>query len=125
MMMVSENFYRIIRESIPFGGLDEEGLAVCSLFLFFLFSSPYSTTEKSLSFLFFFSSHSCSICKFLGQGLNPGHSSNPNCSSDNSGSLTHCSTGELPSFILIPFSHCNETYRNKLIKTVWIRSSIS
>ena len=32
---------------------------------------------------------------FLGQGLNPHHSSHPSCCSDNTRSLTHCATREL------------------------------
>ena len=39
--------------------------------------------------------------KFPGQGLNPRHRSDPSHCSDNPGSLTHCTTRELPAFILL------------------------
>ena len=39
-------------------------------------------------------------CRFLGQGLNPWHSSNPSHYSDNAGSLSHCATRE---FLIIIF----------------------
>ena len=47
--------------------------------------------------------HICGIWKFLGQGLNPNHSSNLNCYSDNAGSLTCFTTRELLniSFVLL------------------------
>ena len=44
--------------------------------------------------------HAHIIWKFLGQGVNLHHSSNPNHFSDNTEFLTHCSTGELL-FVLI------------------------
>ena len=37
----------------------------------------------------------CGICKFPGKGLNLCHSSNLDCYSNNTGSLTHCTTREL------------------------------
>ena len=40
--------------------------------------------------------------KFLGQGLNPRHSSDPNHSSDNTRSWIHCTTRELPPNFLKP-----------------------
>ena len=46
---------------------------------------------------------SCSMQKFLGQGLNPYHSSDPSHSSDSVGSLTHCTTGEIPLFFIYLF----------------------
>ena len=40
--------------------------------------------------------HAYSIQKFLGQGSNLGHSQDSSHSSDKAGSLTHCTTRELP-----------------------------
>ena len=42
--------------------------------------------------------HALSMWKFLGQGLNPHHSSNLGHCSDDTGSLTCCTTRELPIF---------------------------
>ena len=39
--------------------------------------------------------HFRSMWNFLGQGWNPCHSSDPNCCSDNPGSLNCCTTREL------------------------------
>ena len=47
-----------------------------------------------------------SMLKFLGQGSNLSHSSDPSCCSDNTGSVTSCGTRELPKYIL--FSLCEE-----------------
>ena len=50
------------------------------------------------SFSFFFwggGLHTHGMLKFPGQGLNSHHSSNPSCSSDNAGSLTHWATTRL------------------------------
>ena len=38
--------------------------------------------------------------KFLGQGSNPSHRSDLSCCSDNTGSLTHCTTRELPQIFI-------------------------
>ena len=52
MIMVSGNFYRIIRERVTDGGLGKAVLAMYSLFLFCLFFPlRYSITERSFSFL--------------------------------------------------------------------------
>jgi len=52
-------------------------------------------------FCFFFlaTAKACGSWKFLGQGLNPCHSKQLSCCSDNARSLTHCATRELWSFI--------------------------
>ena len=47
----------------------------------------------SAFFFFFFFGHAHGMQKFLGRGLNPRHSR------DNVGSLTHCTTRELPSCV--------------------------
>ena len=52
-----------------------------------------------LFYLFF--GHSHSIWKFLGQGSNPCHSSNPSHCSDTTRFLTHCATKELQDFIIL------------------------
>lgn len=52
---------------------------------------PFS---EAVCFVLFFWLH-CTMWKFLGQGSNPHHSSNPSCCSDNTGSLTCCATGEI------------------------------
>ena len=44
---------------------------------------------------FGFFGHAYSIWQFLGQGLNARHSSNLSCCTDNTGSLTCCTTREL------------------------------
>ena len=46
-------------------------------------------------FFFFPFGQALSMWKFLGQGLNPCHSSDLNPCSDNAGSLTHCAAREL------------------------------
>ena len=45
--------------------------------------------------------HAHGMWKFPGQGSNPGHSSDPRCCSDNTASLTHCTTGELLNVLLL------------------------
>ena len=44
--------------------------------------------------------------EFLGQGLNPCHSSNPSCFSDNAGSLTHWATLEFLNYYCFSYSIC-------------------
>ena len=53
--------------------------------------------ENFFFFFFFFFSFGCilSACKFLGQGLNLRHSSDPSHCRDSARSLTHCPTREL------------------------------
>ena len=46
-------------------------------------------------FLLLFSGCICGTWKFLGQGLNPHHSNDPSCCSDNAGSLTHYAIREI------------------------------
>ena len=48
-----------------------------------------------MGFFLLFFGHTCSMWKFLGQGSNPCHHSDPNRCSDNAGSLTCCATREL------------------------------
>ena len=54
--------------------------------------------------------------KFLGQGLNLCYSSDLSHSSDNAGSITHCTTRELLIFLLIKnklgSSHCGSAETN-------------
>lgn len=49
-----------------------------------------------LLFVCFCFGHTHSKWEFLGRGLNPCHSNDPNHCSDDIGSLTHCASGELP-----------------------------
>ena len=49
---------------------------------------------------FFFFCHTHGMWKFLGQGLNPCHSSDPSCCSDNVRSITRAATGELQNRLL-------------------------
>ena len=55
----------------------------------------------SVSFSFFVHAHS--MWKFLGQGSNPHHSSNPSRCNDNARSLTHCTKREFPFYHSIFF----------------------
>ena len=55
---------------------------------------------NDLVFVGFFG-HAHSMWKFLGQGSNLCHGSDPSCCSDNTGSLTYCSIREL---------HCSSSY---------------
>ena len=71
-------------------------------------------SEKTISlkfffffFFFFFFGHTCSMRKFPGQGMNPCHSSNGGCHSDNARYLTHCATRKLLIQILV--THSNTT----------------
>ena len=61
--------------------------------LHFQMKYEYLPTALQNSSYFFFG-HTCSIWKFPGQGLNPCHSSNPSCYSENARSLTSCATRE-------------------------------
>ena len=57
--------------------------------------APLSSSGPALPvFFFFFLTYS--LENFPGQGLNPHHRSDPSRCSDNAGSLTHCTTRELP-----------------------------
>ena len=47
------------------------------------------------------SGHVYTTWKSLGQGLNPRHSNDSSCCSDNIGSLTHRTTRELPGLFFI------------------------
>ena len=52
-------------------------------------------------FFFFLFSYTCSMQKFLGQVLNPHHSSDLSHTNGNARSLTCCTTRELPSRIFL------------------------
>ena len=52
-------------------------------------------------FVIFWGWRAYSLRKFQDQGLNPHHSCDPSCSSDDSRSLTCCVTRELPNFIFL------------------------
>ena len=61
-----------------------------------LLSSPgLPLGAQGFLLFFFFVGHAHGLQKFPDQGLNPHHSSNPRCCSDNTGSLTFCTTREL------------------------------
>ena len=63
------------------------------LILFFsFFFDPRVFFFFFVLFFFFFPCCPLSMWKFLAQGWNPHHSSNPSSCSDSAGSLTHCTT---------------------------------
>ena len=64
------------------------------------FSFWYLLFIYLLKVLFLFFGHGCDIWKFLGQGSNLCHSSDPGCCSDNAESLTCCIIREPPVFTL-------------------------
>ena len=66
----------------------------------------FVTTTGSKQKLFFFG-HACGMRKFPGQGLNPRHSNDPSCYSDNVGSLTRCTTREILNYV---WMFCNSLY---------------
>ena len=89
-----------------------------------LFSTVTLEDSTNITFLsFFFFGHIHGIQKFLGQGSNPGHSSNLSHSSDNTGSLTQCATREFPNlffiFYFFLFMAAPATYRSS-----WVRGQI-
>ena len=74
-------------------------------------SSPLNDWIKWLiCFLFFSFDCTCSMWKFLGQGSNSCHSSDPRCCSGNTGSLTCCAAGELQ-FYSLKFSHWSHAFK--------------
>ena len=64
------------------------------LSFFFIIIFPLYSNISFLSFFFFFFGHTCGMWKFLGQGSNLCHNSNPSCCIDNTRSLTHCTKKE-------------------------------
>ena len=58
--------------------------------------SPCVISSSYIFYLFIYFCHAHSTWKFLGQGSNPCHSSDSSHRSDNAGSLTPCTTKELP-----------------------------
>lgn len=61
---------------------------------------------KSL-FIYLFFASVCGMWKFLGQGLNLCHGSNPSCCSDSPGSKMYCSTGELSPLMKAYFKYAS------------------
>ena len=74
----------------------------------FLFYS-HSFFHSIFYFFFFFFGYSCSMCKFLGQGSNPSHSSDLSHCSDNTESLTCCAPRELP----FPHSYLHHIFKSE------------
>ena len=71
--------------------------------------TPNSNNEmRWCVFIVFIFIFGCSrgIWKFPDQGSNPCLSSDPSCCSDNTRSLTHCTTRELPQMINLPHTEC-------------------
>ena len=58
------------------------------------------TEEIKFLFIYLFI-WACSMLKFWGQEWNPCHSSHTNCCTDNTRSLTYCTTRELPKILLL------------------------
>ena len=54
-------------------------------------SGSFSKCHQFILLFYFFGF----MRNFLGQGLNPGHSNDPSCYSDNAGSLPHCAAREM------------------------------
>ena len=71
-------------------------------------------------FLFLFFVCSCGTLKFPAQGLNPCHSSDPSCCSDNSGSLTHCATRELLMVLFLRCWKCSKLGDGCTTLNIWI-----
>ena len=67
-------------------------VCVCIYTHIYIYTHMYIHTHI---YIYSYICHAQSMRKFLGQGLNPCHSSNPSHSSDNARSLTHCTTREL------------------------------
>ena len=59
----------------------------------------YISYHCNVPFILFYFGYTHSMWKFLGQGSNPHHSSNPSHCLGNARSLTHCATGELEIFL--------------------------
>lgn len=82
--------------------------------------------KQILTPFFFFLPHTCSMWKFLGQGANPRHSSDPTQCSDNVGPLTYSATRELQN---IHYKNRCDPVRKSFfqifkikIMTLWLRS---
>ena len=76
-------------------------LSHCVLTWFFLGVSASPGTSSSSSFFFFLNGYICSICKFLGQGLNPSRSCELCSSCSNAGFLTYCAMSGTPLFLFL------------------------
>ena len=70
----------------------------------FLSSSP---VPVSLLLFYVVFGHTCNMCKFQGQGLNPRHGRDLSCCSDCARSLTPCAAREQPVSVLLTSGHPN------------------
>ena len=98
------------------------------LFSLTLLISPSPSKPRSYFFLhslslslFFFFFRPRGMYKFLGQGLNPFHSSNPSRCSDSARSLTHCTTREhLSLALLVSPSGSHATAKRTIPEQAWL-----
>ena len=102
---------------IEVGMIDESKLIILKAANFFkciLFTYPHFQMHR-LPFiyllLFFFLGCTFSMQKFLGQGSNPCHTSDPDCCNDNTRFLTCCITRELHR---LSINHTNSPFTPKL-----------
>ena len=77
-----------------------------------VYEDDNSTIQKKIWFQvnlanYFFFGCSNSVCKFLGQGLNPWHNSDPSWCSDNAESLTHCTIRKFLFFLFFFKADCS------------------